>query len=204
MKTINILINNGTLGRMGKTTLSYTIYKTSKLPFKYATNDLENASIRLEKFVNDDDLIYFKDGEEIDISPQDNIIFDFGGKPDERLLDIAGYVDFVIIPIAFQSISELQLTVKNMNAFLEVNKNIIVIINNTEPADAKLVKLTLGASFPDLTILEINHSKFIRRLANDNQTVFEVAEASKGDATRLNKKIIPQFKELFEHLNINY
>ena len=204
MHTKNILINNGNLGRMGKTTIAYTIYKTSKTPFKYVTNDLENASIKLEKFVASEDLSHFPDGTDIDIDPEANIVFDFGGKPDERLLDVAEYVDIVLVPVAFQSTSELQLTIKNINALIERNQNIIIVINNTEPADAKLVKMSLGSVFPDLTILEINHSKFIRRLANDNQTVFEVAQSNKGDATRLQKKIIPQFEALFDHLNISY
>ncbi len=204
MTSKNILINNGNLGRMGKTTLAYTLYKTAKEPFKYVTNDLENASIKLKNNIAEGDLTYVPSGTEIDINPKDNIIFDFGGKPDARLLEVAEYVDFIIVPIAYQSNSELQLTIKNINALMDKNKNIIVIINNTELADTKLVKTTLAVVFEeeDITILEINHSKFMRRLANENKTVFEVAMLNKGDATRLNRKIIPQFKELFKTLDI--
>lgn len=200
---MNVLVNNGNLGRMGKTTLAYTIYKAAKIPFKYATNDLDNASINLKRFV-DGDLIHFLPGDDINIDSDDNIIFDFGGKPDKRLLDVAGYVDVIIVPIAFQSVSELSLTIKNINALLERNTNVVVVVNNTDNADTKLVKMTLAATFPDLVILDISHSKFVRRLANDNKTIFEVAESNKGDKTRLEKKLIPQFNELFNCIKLVY
>ena len=200
----SILINNGNLGRMGKTTIAYNIYKTSKEPFKYVTNDLENASIDLTENVKEDELFHFPNGTDIDMDFSGNIIFDFGGKPDDRLMVIAEAVDIIIVPLSYQSDSELELTVKNLNTLIEVNSNIILVINNTDTADAKRIRTALkfNPQFKKIKVLEINHSKYIRRLANDNQTVFEVAEANKGDATRLNKTIIPQFKELFSTLNI--
>ncbi len=205
MTNKTILINNGNLGRMGKTMLSYTLYKTSKVPFKYVTNDLENASIDLVKNVKNGDLFHFPNGTEIDMNFEDNIIFDFGGKPDDRLIDVAEFVDMIIVPISYQSDSELELTVRNLNTLIEANTNIVVLINNTDPSDIKLVTAALkfNPAFKSIKILIINHSKYIRRLANDGLTVFEVAERNKGDATRLNKTIIPQFKELFKHLEIN-
>jgi hypothetical protein len=200
----SILINNGNLGRMGKTTIAYNIYKTSKAPFKYVTNDLENASINLEDNVEKDQLFHFPNGTDIDMDFSGNIVFDFGGKPDDRLMAIAESVDVIIVPLSYQSDSELELTIKNLNTLIEVNSNIVLVINNTDVADAKRIRTVLkfNPEFKKIKVLEINHSKYIRRLANDNQTVFEVAEANKGDSTRLNKIIIPQFKELFSTLNI--
>lgn len=201
--TINILINNGSLGRQGKTTVAYTLYKHANDSFKFVTNDLANASIDLEKHVEEGQLLHFPGGDEILIDDEDNHIFDFGGKPDDRLLSVAGFVDMIIIPLAYQSVSELKLTIENINAFLEHNKNIVLLINNTDVADAKIVITALSAVYPDIPILEISHSKFIRRLANEDKTVFEVAEQKKGDGKQLNKKIIPQFNALFKQLGIN-
>ena len=203
MAATNILINNGSLGRQGKTTLAYTLYKHAEEAFKFVTNDLHNASIDLEKHVEEGQLLHFPDGDEILIDDDNNHIFDFGGKPDDRLLGVADFVDMIIIPLAYQSVSELKLTIENINAFMEHNKNIVIIINNTDTADSKMVITALSAVYPDIPILEISHSKFIRRLANENKTVFEVAENKKGDAKQLNKKIIPQFNALFEQLGIN-
>jgi hypothetical protein len=202
--TIKILVNNGNLGRMGKTTIAYSIYKTSKDPFRYVTNDLENASIDLKENIDKDKLLHFPNGTNIDMDFSGNIVFDFGGKPDDRLMAIAEYVDVIIVPIYYQSDSELELTVKNLNTLIEVNNNIILVINNTDKEEAKRIKTALkfNIQFKKIKILQISHSKYIRRLANDNLTVFEVAEANKADNTRLNKVIIPQFKELFSTLSI--
>ncbi len=200
MTAFNILINNGTLGRQGKTTIAYTLYKHAQEAFKFVTNDLYNASIDLEKHVKEGELMYFPDGAEIIFDDEDNHIFDFGGKPDDRLLNVAGFVDIILIPLAFQSVSELKLTMENINAFIEHNKNIVILINNTDVADAKMVITALSAVYPDIPILEISHSRFIRRLANESKTVFDVAEGKKGEAKQLNKKILPQFKALFEEL----
>lgn len=199
-----ILVNNGNLGRMGKTTIAYSIYKMSKVPFRYVTNDLENASVDLEENIDKDNLLHFPNGTKIDMDFSGNIVFDFGGKPDDRLMIIAEFVDFIVVPIYYQSDSELELTVKNLNTLIEVNENIILVINNTDKEESKRIKTALkfNPQFKKIKILQINHSKYIRRLANDNQTVFEVAESNKADATRLNKVIIPQFKELFSTLNI--
>jgi len=199
-----ILVNNGNLGRMGKTTIAYSIYKMSKVPFRYVTNDLENASVDLEENIDKYNLLHFPNGTKIDMDFSGNIVFDFGGKPDDRLMIIAEFVDFIVVPIYYQSDSELELTVKNLNTLIEVNENIILVINNTDKEESKRIKTALkfNPQFKKIKILQINHSKYIRRLANDNQTVFEVAESNKADATRLNKVIIPQFKELFSTLNI--
>jgi hypothetical protein len=204
MKTI--LVNNGNLGRMGKTTLAYTIYKQSKEQFKYVTNDLENASIDLTANVDKDYLFHFPNGSDInmELNDNDNVIFDFGGKPDQNLLGVAKFVDQIIVPIAYQSDSELTLTVRNLNTLIEINKNIILVINNTDKEDAERIKTALrfNPAFSSIEILTINHSKYIRRLANEDLTVFDVANAKRADRTRLAKLIIPQFKQLFKALTI--
>ncbi|NQY65824.1 MAG: hypothetical protein HRT38_19445 [Alteromonadaceae bacterium] len=199
-----ILINNGNLGRQGKTTIAYTIYKTAIESFKYVTNDIENASIKLADNVKDGELFHFPVGTDIEMDFDGHIIFDFGGKPDDRLLEVADFVDVIIVPIRYESDSELEITVRNINTLIEVNPNIVVVINNTDPADIKLVTAALkfNPAFKNIKIFVINHSKYVRRLANDNNTVFEVASLNKADATRLNKTIIPQFKDLFDHLEI--
>lgn len=201
---MKLLINNGGLGRQGKTTIAYTIYKTAKEPYRYVTNDLENASIDLNKNIAPSDLIYAPNGTVIDINPKDNIIFDFGWKPDDRLLSVAKYVDVILVPISYVTKAELILSLKNINALRKVNENIIVIVNNTETIDVKTVKMALDIVLPDLDIFVINRSRYIHRLPNENKTVFEVANENKWDGAKLNQKIIPQFLQIFDRLDINY
>lgn len=200
----NILVNNGNLGRMGKTTIAYTLYKHMGEGTKYVTNDLENASIDLTEFVSASDLLHVPESEDISVDdPSDSHIFDFGGKPDQRLLGVAQFVDHIVIPIAYQSLAELRNTMMNINTLSEKNNNITIVVNNTDAGDLKLVKQAIKANVSSkFKVLELNHSKYIRRLANEGQTVFEVAAASKSDSTRLNRKVIPQFQKLFDTLGV--
>lgn len=202
--SINVLINNGNLGRVGKTTLAYTLYSTATIPFKYATNDIGNASVNLKKLVDEEDLLNFPEGTEIEFDSDDNIIFDFGGKPDSRLLKVAQYVDTVVVPIRFESVAELKLTIRNVNAIKEVNSNIVIIINNTDTSKLELVKQAIAAqpNFEDMPVLLINKSEFVTRLANEEKTIFEVAEMKKAFRTQLEKKVLPQFRSVFEVLKI--
>jgi hypothetical protein len=79
---------------------------------------------------------------------------------------VAKFVDVVVVPIAFQSVSELKLTIQNINTLKEANNNIVVVLNNTETKDIPVVREALEQVISDITIVVINHSKFVRRLAN--------------------------------------
>lgn len=196
----NVLINNGSLGRQGKTTIAFTLWQKMQ-NYTYVTNDLSNASAPLQKLVPGAKLICVNANENIhiDAETQAPFIFDFGGKPDHRLLDVAKYVDLIIVPIHFQSANELKLTISNINAFREVNSNIVIVTTQTDPEEVKFIRKALAVhdelNFP---IYEIAHSKYIRRLANEGLSVFDVAEANKADNTRLSKKVIPQFNTLID------
>ena len=194
----NILINNGTLGRQGKTTLAYTLYQQLE-GFKYVTNDLRNASVDLKKLVADGDLISLAKDGDIVLEEDDKHIFDFGGIPERRTLAVAKCRDLIIIPITYQSKNEIKITVENINAFRSVNNNIIIVPTQTLPEDLKDLKFALSIHPElDFPVYEISHSKYVRRLSNIGQSVFDVADNSKSDAARLKKKIIPQFQAIID------
>ncbi|WP_339140480.1 hypothetical protein [Pseudoalteromonas galatheae] len=191
----NVLINNGTLGRQGKTTLAYTIYQ--QVPgYHYITNDLGNASVNLPQLIPKDKFSHYPNGVDFGLSHDERYIFDFGGKPDDRLIAIAQFVDLIIIPIAYQSASELKISMANINTFKKHNDNILIVFNNTDSADANLARIALKSSGLEHPMMEIPPSKYIRRLANEDKTVFDVAKSNKADRTRLEKRVIPQMNEL--------
>ena len=192
----NILINNGALGRQGKTTIAYTLYQQCP-GYRFVTNDIDNASINLNKYIKPGELFHFDHDDQIALPDNGPFIFDFGGKPDSRILPVAAFVDLIIVPIHYQSTHELQITIKNINALKQENPNIVVVINNSKNKDdVKAIKFALASIQLDVEILEISHSAYIHRLANEGKSIFEVADANKADNTRLRKKLIPQFQEL--------
>ena len=118
------------IGRQGKTThsIGYALYKGAKL----YTNDVQNATRELYgDMFKAGDFVEIGVGEEIEIDDNDNIIFDFGGYIDSRLVDVIKYVDACIVPISYQSKSEYIPAVRTIKALSEYNKNIVILINNT-------------------------------------------------------------------------
>ncbi|MEC4091622.1 hypothetical protein [Pseudoalteromonas rubra] len=197
----NILINNGALGRQGKTTIAYTIWQ--QVPgYKYITNDIENAqaTVDIETKIPESQRLDVSDGGDFGVEADDKCIFDFGGKPDDRLLAIAKHVDLIIIPMTFLSTSELALTMRNINTYKTVNKNILLVLNNVE--QKKLLELyraiTANTQAFDFQVLELSRSDFMHRLPNEGKTIYDVAAENKMAAGQLKKKLIPQFNKILE------
>ena len=119
--TDDVLFYND-LGRQGKSTLAYNYFDYQKrrgISPKYVTNDMENISFPVKKLVGEDNLVSVAAGEEISIDTDDHNIFDFGGYLDSRVVDVAGFVKCVIVPITYISNSELKITVKTIKALMD-------------------------------------------------------------------------------------
>lgn len=195
------------LGRQGKSTLAYNFYDYQKrqgVTCKYVTNDMVNISFPVKKLVGDDNLVSIEAGEEISIDDEDINIFDFGGYLDSRVVDVAEYVQCIVVPITYISNSELKITVKTIKALSEYNKNIVVVFNKTKrqkiARGMEMLNLLFDAHEIDtknIQILTVNDSEYMTRLPDLGQSIFDVAEAHKGDATQLKKNIIPQLEALF-------
>lgn len=190
-----------TIGRQGKTThaIGYAQYKRSKL----YTNDLQNATKELygDMFKNGD-FVEIGVGEQIEIDDSDNIVFDFGGYIDSRLVDVIKYVDACIVPISYQSKSEYIPAVRTINALAEHNKNIVILINNTATKLIPEVKEALEETFPNYPVFVVNSSRYISRLANYQKTLFDLLEVGDGlEKHRINEVLIPQIKTFYSHLD---
>ena len=167
---MNILFYSA-IGRQGKTTNAIGYAKHTKS--KYYTNDLQNATKELYgDMFKKGDFVEIGIGEEISIDDEDNIVFDFGGYIDSRLIDVIKYVDVCVVPIAYQSKSEYIPAVKTINALLEHNKNVVILINNTATKLIDEVKEALSYTFPKLPIFTISSSRYISRLANHQKKPF--------------------------------
>ena len=208
--TDDVLFYND-LGRQGKSTLAYNYFDYQKrrgISPKYVTNDMENISFPVKKLVGEDNLVSVAAGEEISIDTDDHNIFDFGGYLDSRVVDVAGFVKCVIVPITYISNSELKITVKTIKALMDYNQNIVVVFNKTKRQKVNRGKEMLNLLFEayeidtrHVKILVVNDSEYMTRLSDIEQSIFDVADAKKGDKAQLEKSVIPQLNELFTTLN---
>ncbi len=199
----NVLFYNE-IGRQGKSVLAYNLYdflKRQNQKSNYITNDITNISFNAKKLLGED-LHVIKPSEEIEIEEDEINIFDFGGFLDSRTLLVAEYVKYIVIPVSYSSNSELTLTAQVIKSLTKYNQNIIVVFNKTKPTKVRrgtemLIQLLNILEVDVLKILTVAESEYMNRLADFNQSIFDVADASKSDNTRLNKTLLPQLTELF-------
>ncbi len=191
-------------GGQGKTThaISYAKYKEAL----YLTNDYESGTIDIYQdmfaenqlqIIEANTKLNFKNLENFD-----DVVFDFGGWVDDKIQAISKIVDVVIVPIYYQSIADLMPCIKTVNSISQFNKNIIILINNTETSDIKELKEHLTNKFSDFIIFTINKSKYINRLANEGKTLFELSKEGGLVKFNLTKTgLIKQINELYTYLD---
>ena len=150
----------------------------------------------------DGDFVEIRIGEEIEIDDSHNIIFDFGGYIDSRLVDVIKYVDACVVPISYQSKSEYIPAVRTINALAEHNDNIVILINNTATKLIPEVKEALEEAYPNYPLFVVNSSRYISRLANYQKTLFDLLDVGGGlEKHRIKETLIPQIKAFYDHLN---
>jgi MinD-like ATPase involved in chromosome partitioning or flagellar assembly len=191
-------------GGQGKTThsISYAKYKQAL----YLTNDYESGTLDIYQdmfsknqlqIIKPETTLNFSDLENID-----DIVFDFGGWVDDKIEIIAKKVDIIVIPIFYQSIADLMPCIKTINSLSKYNKNIVILINNTDTKDVEELKKHLEKKFNDYKIFIINKSKYINRLANEGETIFDLLK--KGGIIKFNlirTGLIEQIKQLYNYLD---
>ena len=106
----------------------------------------------------------------------EHIVFDFGGWVESRVLQAAKMADVCVVPIYYQSTADLMPAVKTILTLEKHNDNIVILINNTAPAEAEQVQSVLSERFPDYRIFIINPSRYIARLADEGKTAFDLFE----------------------------
>ena len=94
-------------GGQGKTThaIGYAHYSKSN----FYTNDYGNSTIEIFNplFNEEVDFKELNPGENIKVKPKSSNVFDFGGFLDKRIISVAKYVDCCVIPIFYQSKTDL-------------------------------------------------------------------------------------------------
>lgn len=103
------------------------------------------------------------------------LVIDFGGFVESRVLEAAGMADVTVVPLSYQSTADLMPAVKTVTAIQPHCARVVVLINNTAPEHVEALEDVLRSRFPKLTILVVNHSRYIARIADDGLTVHEIA-----------------------------
>lgn len=185
-------------GGQGKTTsaIGYTHHSGAN----YYTNDYGNSTIDIYSPLFGEGVLHeFKPGEKFKVDSSKSAVFDFGGFLDNRIIAVAKLVDVCVVPIFFQSAADLKPAVKTVVELGKYNKNIVILINNTEKDNVELLVEALSGKF-DYEIFIVNRSRYIARLADEKKTVFQLAESGGVKKFQL-RNLIPQVEKFYSYLD---
>ncbi len=186
-------------GGQGKTTHSISYAKHRDC--LYITNDHESGTINIySKMFAENQLQVIKPDDSLNIPSDYDIVFDFGGWVDERVKQISKLCDVVVIPLNHQSSADLMPCMKLVDSLSKYNKNIAILINNTDKSDSKELAQHLSEKYPHLKVFVVNKSKYISRLANEGKTVADLAEEG-GLTKHMITPLNDQFNNLYNYLD---
>ena len=122
-------------GGEGKTHIGTNLALT--LNCALVTNDVYSP---LENIFSDDMLLKISPGDDIPDfsdfagSKTDHVIFDLGGYPDTRLVNIITQCAYVIVPLTNETYN-LDIGVNSINEIAALNQNIVIVANKTTKDD---------------------------------------------------------------------
>jgi hypothetical protein len=128
------------------------------------------------------------------------LVIDFGGFVESRVIEAAQMADITVVPLSYQSTADLMPAVKTVATIQPYCANVILLINNTEPAHVTGLQQVLSVRFPKMPVLVINHSRYISRIADDGLTVFDIAALGGLERFQL-RHILPQVETLYTLLD---
>lgn len=146
-------------GGQGKTVLSLAI---AMLQGMYVvTNDVHSP---IDEVLGEDRAIRIGIRDKLPGVPLEiDLIFDFGGYPDTRIIEASKAANCVVVPIIYESPLEMQVTI---NALAEIEKytnRIIIVLNKAKQGDSERARLVFSEFGYDYPILEVKQSTCFSR-----------------------------------------
>jgi hypothetical protein len=188
-------------GGQGKTThaVGFAHFTESNL----VTNDFGNDTVSIYQDLFDNpgqSIVELRpDQQDVDISEDRGNVFDFGGFMDSRIISVAKFVDYCVVPIYYQSNADLKPAIKTIVELEKYNKKIVLLINNTDKKDAKILEESLVERF-SYPIFVVPKSKFINRLPDEGKSVFQLSQEG-GLNKHMLRNLLPKIQELYTYLS---
>lgn len=103
-----------------------------------------------------------------------DIIFDFGGFIDLRVIPALEMSHFVLIPLIDTDKINIDAFTKSINAISKYNKNIIIILNRMNKNDRDLVREEIGKLGINYPIFAINNNKALKIVYEEKRPLSEI------------------------------
>jgi len=160
-------------GGQGKTTISLSLSLLYK--FLIVTNDEYSP---IDKVLPKGHVKHLTKTDPLPSVPDNvNLIYDFGGYPDSRLIGAVQKSNLVIIPIIYESPLDMQTTIKTIKEIEQHNKNILIIVNKTQKDDLEKSQEVLNKFF-SYPILEIKKSTAFVKMVEKKKSIKDLMNDS--------------------------
>lgn len=142
-------------GGQGKTSLALAI--ALEYDFPVITNDLKSP---IDKVLPDGDAYHLATNEDFPEVPVGNkIIFDLGGKAEDRVTTALYNSDIVIIPVIYNAPQEMTGLLESISEAQRHNNNIIIVVNGSKRGKFQTTAEIIRGHFPDYPILEVKETR---------------------------------------------
>lgn len=161
-------------GGQGKTVLSLALAMLEG--YYVVTNDVHSP---IDEVIGEDRALRMGMRDPLPDVPEDlELIYDFGGYPDARIIEAAKAADVVLVPIIYESPLEMQVTI---NALAEIERHtnkIIVVINKAKPGDRERAEAIFEDFDYEYPIYEVKRSTAFSRAIEQKKSLQEMVDES--------------------------
>lgn len=158
-------------GGQGKTTLSLAL--ATLYGFYIATNDEYSP---INEVLEEGRVKHLEQGEDLPEVPEElNLIYDFGGHPDTRVIEAVKQSRFVIIPVHYKSALDMQTTINTVRELEPYNKSIVLVVNLTQKETFEKASKVLREFF-SYPIFEVKESTAFIKIVDQKKSIKELMD----------------------------
>jgi len=165
-------------GGVGKTSISVNLALTLK--YGIITNDVYTP---LERVIAKESLLKLSQNQALPDLPENyDIIFDFGGYVDSRVVEAINISNYVIIPVT-SSYLDLQLAINTIEEIKKYNNNIIIVANMiSSQKDYSLIQEAMKKMEYKYPVMPIKRTASIKNIFSNKQSIESLV--SKGGLSK--------------------
>ena len=161
-------------GGQGKTVLSVAIAMLED--FYVVTNDVHSP---IDEVIGEDRALRMGMRDPLPEVPEGiNLIYDFGGYPDARIIDAAKQADVVIVPIIYESPLEMQVTLNALGEIEKYNDKIVIVLNKAKAGDFERAKAVFEQFDIHYPVFEVKQSTAFSRAIEHKKSLQQMVDES--------------------------
>lgn len=159
-------------GGQGKTVLSVAMAMLADM--YVVTNDVHSP---IDEVLGEDKALRLGMRDKLPEVPDGvNLIYDFGGYPDARIIEAAKQADCIFIPIIYESPLEMQVTINAIAEIEKYNSNIVIVLNKAKAGDYERAKEVFAQFDYEYPLMEVKKSTVFSRSIEKKKSLQELVD----------------------------